>query len=349
MASVVPEHMTAPSSAAPPMKVWQVWHGTHSFFCDGRIMVGPDIGVTIFAFLLTTSASATFWVFVCSSLPLLFVVIGVALYVQTVCFMAATATTDPGILPHNRSMDKAEAEACAAEQRSVEVNGMQVPLKWCRTCRIWRPPRAAHCSECNVCVERFDHHCPWMGQCIGRRNYRFFLGFVNSVVALCCYTLVLSGYMCFRMVQASASSKTASGGSRAGAHAVDSPVARAIDEHPAALVLVVLTCLIILCVGPLACYHCSLVCNNTTTAEEVKETFADANPFSRGCAANCSEACCDRREPPRVLPRALASEPERVADTCHLIGDGQKEHEEDARGAKDGLRTGPQDTPLPAV
>ena len=82
---------------------------------------------------------------------------------EAVAFMAATATTDPGIVPANRNMDDAEAEANANAHRTVEVNGMTLKLKWCRTCRIFRPPRAAHCSECNVCVEKFDHHCPWMG------------------------------------------------------------------------------------------------------------------------------------------------------------------------------------------
>lgn len=96
----------------------------------------------------------------------------------------------PPSLRSNRNLSDAEAEACASAQRFTEVNGVRVPLKWCRTCRIYRPPRAAHCSECNVCVEKFDHHCPWMGQCIGRRNYRYFLGFVHSVVLLCAYTLV---------------------------------------------------------------------------------------------------------------------------------------------------------------
>jgi hypothetical protein len=56
--------------------------------------------------------------------------------------------------------------------------GVLKEIKICETCCIVRPFRSSHCGICQNCVERFDHHCPWIGTCVGKKNYRYFFIFL---------------------------------------------------------------------------------------------------------------------------------------------------------------------------
>lgn len=124
-------------------------------------------------------------------------IFGVILPILCSLALLKTAFTDPGIIPRkdiNNKDPKWSRQTLPIPPRyqDICVNGTTVRLKFCSTCRIFRPPRSFHCPICDNCVERFDHHCPWIGTCIGSRNYGWFSSFIWLTGVLCVFVLVHS-------------------------------------------------------------------------------------------------------------------------------------------------------------
>uniref|UniRef100_A0A673IRG8 Palmitoyltransferase n=1 Tax=Sinocyclocheilus rhinocerous TaxID=307959 RepID=A0A673IRG8_9TELE len=168
---------------------------------------------------------------------------------------------DAGVFPRDEDKDE---DFCAPLYKNMEVRGVQVRMKWCASCHFYRPPRCSHCSVCDHCVEDFDHHCPWVNNCIGRRNYRFFFLFLLSLT--------------LHMVSVF---------SRGLLYVLDH--LENLWEPHAAVTLAVMSvsALFFIPVLGLSCFHLVLVARGRTTNEQVTGKFqGGVNPFSRGCCQN---------------------------------------------------------------
>ena len=65
------------------------------------------------------------------------------------------------------------------------------PTMLCPECEVIRTARSRHCSICNRCIERFDHHCPWINNCVGMKNHYVFLFFLLFTAITVLLTIIL--------------------------------------------------------------------------------------------------------------------------------------------------------------
>ncbi|POO01340.1 Transmembrane protein [Trema orientale] len=165
--------------------------------CDGNNRLGklsklglaPFLWCIIFVLLVTYTHS----VIIASKMPKLtagsgFIAwLGVFLATAGLVMFYRCSSKDPGYVqmnvhdPQNMKDDEPLLKIEINNPALLAGNWSQL----CATCKIVRPLRAKHCSTCDRCVEQFDHHCPWVSNCIGKKNkWDFFIFLLLEVLAM---------------------------------------------------------------------------------------------------------------------------------------------------------------------
>jgi palmitoyltransferase ZDHHC9/14/18 len=293
-------------------KKWQIFPGKNTFYCDGRIVMGRQAGIFYVTLFLVIGTSGLFFAFDC---PFLFSeitpaipVVGAVLFVFVLSNLLKTSFSDPGIIPRatnaeaesiEREIEQPSNGAGAAYRppprtKEVQVKGQAVKLKYCFTCKIFRPPRASHCSICDNCVERFDHHCPWVGNCVGKRNYRYFYLFLVSLAFHCVFIFVCALTHLVLLSKKEGNGETGN-------------VLDTIRESPASIIVCVICFFSVWSILGLAGFHTYLTSSNLTTNEDIKGSYSSKrsstnfNPYSQGNPmANCAMVLCGP-QPPSLL------------------------------------------------
>ena len=134
----------------------------------------------LFVLIVIISISSAFFFGVIYRESTNLTVIGFIILSINVLLYSLTAIVNPGI--PDRNMQKYE----------IPISERKETLEYCAKCNIVRKAgsRTYHCADCDVCVEGYDHHCPWTGKCIGKGNVIYFYLFLLTTIVLLVYFMI---------------------------------------------------------------------------------------------------------------------------------------------------------------
>ncbi|KAL2853914.1 DHHC palmitoyltransferase-domain-containing protein [Aspergillus pseudoustus] len=200
------EKRPSPVNKGEKGRNYEYFVGNTIFWGGGRFQNSRDKPVNIATGFLVLVPTGLFfgysgpwlWHHISPAIPIVFA------YLFYLCFSSFihASVVDPGVIPRNLHQmpppDPSEDPLAIGpptndwvmvKLATSDVAAMDVPVKYCKTCSVWRPPRCYHCRVCDNCIETLDHHCVWLNNCVGRRNYRYFFAFVSTSTLLALFLL----------------------------------------------------------------------------------------------------------------------------------------------------------------
>ncbi|CUV07135.1 unnamed protein product [Cryptosporidium hominis] len=206
----------------------------------------------------------------------LLITLSYLLFIIMTTSMVLTFLKNPGvIIPQS----KLSNPPCSID---LQINAQIVKVKFCSNCKMIRPPRTVHCNICNHCVDRFDHHCPWVGTCIGAGNYKLFILFISTLFLLELAMLLGSCKMVNHFTYEASHILNLGNSTKIFVHTM--------NHSAGAAVVIGFACFTILFSLSLLIFHLYIGAMNKTTYEEIKKLYSEtSNPWYSGISRNIAE------------------------------------------------------------
>ena len=257
------------------------WVGYNYIRMKNNLILGPcSFRPTMVSLIIISIPTFLFLIFISDFLsqkisiiiPLIIFII----YIITLYLLIIASFCDPGIIlcfPLEKRIIEDRKEA------KIFQLGYIKNYKFCDSCSIIRPNRSTHCGDCNNCVEKFDHHCPWIGTCVGKRNYKyfyFFLFFLNILIILIIIFCVY--YLIKRITELIKQNNLLENSQK-----IKNIASYSLSEVIMSLYIIIYQGLVMIFVTGLFFYHTKLILKNMTTKEDIKKFWINplGNPFNR--------------------------------------------------------------------
>ncbi len=250
-------------------------YGNNKFICHNKIILGGKYYHMIISLILITFPTILFISImfkINNYSTIVLAIITILIYIPIIYCLFMGGCLEPGLVKRNNEY------AFYDNRKSVikmNIKGHMLSLNYCYTCFHFRPPRTSHCAECDNCVENFDHHCLWLGTCVGKRNYKYFYYLISSITILSLISLASCIYYIINYLKIYLNK----------------------EKNKELLIIIVSLCIVgfislmflIFFLIKLFFLHSYLVITGLTFYEYIKKKYfvtLDIKPYSKGCLRN---------------------------------------------------------------
>ena len=179
--------------------------------------------------------------------------------INAMVLLTDAASADPG---RQRGYPISESKYKRSRIKKI-VGGKKYALKYCTTCHLIS-------DTCGLCIEKHDHHCGYLSNCVGVYNYRKFFMFL---IGACIHVSIIFFTCCHIILYY--------------------PNIKNLQYE-----WIVLLVTIVLIFGGffeiftvwMICQHIVTIVQNRTTREFIKKK--EYGIYNKGCKENCKEALC---------------------------------------------------------